>query len=142
VNRFPICLAIANPLASSKVETVLAEDGYEVLPFRNAKEILDNFEWRHPRYIITDRKFPHEFSGIDLCREVRSRYMRPYVYIHILSLKTSIAEIEEALDAGANDYSIKPVSPFQIRARVRVGLRWLDYIDSITSASAQPIGAV
>lgn len=141
VGKFAICLAIANPLRSSKLETILGEDGYEVVPFRSAKELWNNFEWRRPRYIITDRLFPDGFSGLDLCREVRSRYMLPYVYIHILSVRTSIPEIEEALDAGANDYSIQPVSPFQVRARVRVGLRWLNYIDSITSASTQPAGA-
>ena len=139
-HRFTICLAIADPLRSSKLETILGEDGYDVIPFRTAKELWDNFEWRRPHYIITDRKFTHEFSGLDLCREVRRRYMLPYVYIHILSAKITIAEIEEALDAGANDYSIIPVSPFQVRVRVRVGLRWLQYINSITGAKTPPSG--
>ncbi|HVM61112.1 MAG TPA: hypothetical protein VMV72_09625 [Verrucomicrobiae bacterium] len=47
-------------------------------------------KWRHPRYIITDRRFAREFPGLDLCREVRNRYIPPYVYIDVLSVKTSI----------------------------------------------------
>ena len=47
--------------------------------------------------------------------------------------------IEEALDAGANDYSIKPVNSLQIRTRVLVGMRWLAYIDSITAVHPPPV---
>lgn len=77
-----ICLAVSDPVRSTKLEKILGEDGYDVVSFRTAKEIWDNFEWRRPRYIITDLKFPDGFSGLNLCREVRSRYMLPYAYIH------------------------------------------------------------
>jgi hypothetical protein len=47
-------------------------------------------------------------------------------------------EIEEALDAGANDYSIKSVNPLHVRTRVLVGMHWLAYIDSITTPHPPP----
>jgi hypothetical protein len=40
VGRFTICLAIADPLRSSKLEAILGEDGYDVIPFRTAKELI------------------------------------------------------------------------------------------------------
>jgi DNA-binding response OmpR family regulator len=117
---------------SSRVELLLNEDRHEVITFHSAKEIWENFTRRRPRYIITNREFQDDFSALDLCRAVRKEFMLPYCYIHILSRRSQLEEIEEALEAGANDYSILPISPFQLRARVRVGLRWLAYIDSLT----------
>jgi DNA-binding response OmpR family regulator len=130
---FPICLALAEPPQSSRIESVLAQDGYDVLAFSSASELWKNFGWRQPRYIITDRRFPDGYSALDLCRDVRARYMLPYVYIHVLGRANSITEIEQVLEAGANDYSVKPITPSQLRARLRVGLRWLNYIDSLTT---------
>jgi DNA-binding response OmpR family regulator len=130
-SEIPIFIVIGNPVESSRIETILTKDGDDVVAFQSAQQLWNNFAVKQPRYIITDRRFP-ELSGLDLCRRIRENYLVPYVYIHILSRMANIEEIEEALDAGANDYSIKPVSPFQLRARVRVGLRWLHYIDSIT----------
>ena len=131
---YPICLAIAETLRASRLETVLTGAGYEVLTFKSAREIWDNFEWRRPRYIILDGKFPKDdFSALDLCRAVRQQYILPYVYIHVLGSPRSGEQVDEVLDAGASDFSVKPVTPAQLQARVRVGVRWLEYIDSITA---------
>lgn len=130
--QFPICLVIAEPVRSSRLELVLQKDGFEILTFRSARELWDNFERRRPRYIITDRRFADEFSGLDLCRRIRERFMLPYVYIHVLGRVGPLEEVDEALDSGADDFSAKPLTPFHLRARVHVGLRWLNYIDSIT----------
>jgi len=132
-----IYIVIADTLEASRLEIVLVKDGYDVVPFRSAKQLWDNFKWRHPRYIITDRRFRDEFTALDLCRNVREQYMLPYVYIHVLGRVGNMEVIEEVLSAGANDYSVKPLSPSQLRARVRVGLRWLAYIDSITAPAAK-----
>jgi DNA-binding response OmpR family regulator len=136
----PICIAIAQPVEASRIELVLAKDGYDVVPFRSAQQLWDNFVSRRPRYIITDRQFRDEFTALELCRTIRQRYMLPYVYIHVLGRAVNMEAIEEALNAGANDYSVKPLSPAQLRARVRVGLRWLSYIDSITITATRATG--
>ena len=131
-SNIPICIAIAEPLEGSRIELVLAKDGYDVVTFRSAKQLWDNFKVRRPRYIITDRRFREEFTALELCRSVREQFMLPYVYIHVLGRLGTLDAIEEVLSAGANDYTVKPLLPSQLRARVRVGLRWLAYIDSIT----------
>jgi len=138
-NEIPLCIAIADPVRDSRIETTLTKAGYEVVAFKSAREIWENFEWRRPRYIITDRKFREEFTGLDLCRGVRERFLLPYVYIHVLGALQEAKDIDEVLDAGANDYSVKPVNPAQLRARVRVGLRWLRYIDSITQPATTAV---
>jgi len=139
--NFPICLAMGDTVLSSRMELVLADDGYDVRPFTSAKKLWENFPARRPRFIITEEIFKDGFSALDLCRAVRQHYLLPYVYIHVISRRNQIAEIQEALDAGANDYSCKPVGALQVRARVLVGLRWLAYLDSLYSprpATAAP----
>jgi DNA-binding response OmpR family regulator len=40
-------------------------------------------------------------------------------------------EIEQGLEAGVDDYLLKPSNPIQLRARALVALRWLSYLDSL-----------
>lgn len=131
-SAFPLCLILKDSLQSSRTELLLTEDGYEVITFHSARELWENFARWRPRYIITNRQFPDGYSALDLCQAVRKEFLMPYCYIHVLSWRCHLGEIEEALQAGANDYSVTPISPLQLRARVRVGLRWLQYIDSLT----------
>jgi DNA-binding response OmpR family regulator len=129
---FPVHLAIGDPLLSSLLELTLAEDGYQAVMFNSARLLWESFPLHHPRFIITEGRFNDGFEAANLCRLVRRDYPWPYVYIYIISRHHEMQEIEEALEAGANDYSIKPVNPLHIRTRVLVGMHWLTYIDSLT----------
>lgn len=130
--KLQIAVAIVDPKEASQTEELLNADGYEVISFHSAQEAWKSFERFRPRFLITDRRFNDNFSGLDLSRNIRNRYSLPFVYILMLSRLDHINEIDEGLDAGINDYLIKPFNHFQIRARVCSGLRWLQYIDSIT----------
>jgi DNA-binding response OmpR family regulator len=134
---FPICLAVGDRALSSRLELTLSEAGYQVLAFTSAKQLWESFPSRRPRFVITERLFSDGFTALNLCRLVRRDYPLPYVYIYIISRRHEMGEIKEALEAGANDYSIKPVNPLQVCARVLVGLRWLAYIDSITATPSR-----
>ena len=120
-------------MLSSRLEMILTGEGYEVRPFMSAKQLWDSISTFRPRFIITEGTFKDGFSALDLCRGIRQHYLLPYIYIHVISRRSQIEEISEALDAGANDYSCKPVGALQIRSRVLVGLRWLEYLDSLYS---------
>ena len=135
---FPVHLAIGDPLLSSLLELTLAEDGHQTVMFTSARKLWESFSSRRPRFIITEGRFNDGFEASNLCRLVRRDYPRPYVYIYVISRHHEMEEIEEALDAGANDYSIKPVNPLHIRTRVLVGMHWLAYIDSITPPHPPP----
>jgi hypothetical protein len=43
----------------------------------------------------------------------------------------NLKQIKEALAVGADDYLVRPHNPFQLRSRALVGMRWLNYIDSL-----------
>ena len=48
-----------------------------------------------------------------------------------MSAMNQMEEIEQGLEAGVDDYLLKPFNPIQLRARALVALRWLSYLDSL-----------
>jgi two-component system, cell cycle response regulator len=65
-------------------------------------------------------------DGLELCRRVRRRTDRPYVYLIVMTVKGSPEDVVAGLDAGADDYLVKPFSWEELDARVRAGGRIVD----------------
>ncbi len=91
----------------------------------------DTFHQTPARIVITERRCTDGFSGLDLVGKIRKHHLTPYVYTVVLSTLASVKEMRVALDEGADDYLVRPHNPFQIRSRALVGMRWLNYIDSL-----------
>lgn len=49
----------------------------------------------------------------------------------------NLKQIKEALAVGTDDYLVRPHNPFQLRSRVLVGMRWLNYIDSLYEGKSE-----
>ncbi len=95
-------------------DVVTAQDG-EV-----AAEILDGAD--SPSIAILDWMMPR-MDGVEVCRRVRQKHAAPYIYLLLLTAKSQKDEIAAGLDAGADDYVIKPFDPEELRARLKVGQR-------------------
>ncbi len=93
---------------------VSAEDG------EAAFKILDSDE--APPIAILDWMMP-KVDGVEVCQRVRARKGRPYVYLLLLTAKSQKEEVAAGLEAGADDYVIKPFDPDELRARLKVGQR-------------------
>jgi len=130
-NETRIYLAIKNAAERSRVEDVLVLDGFDVSTFRSAEDLWNSFQGRPARIVISERRFGSKLSGLDLTRNIRRDFLLPYCFVVVLSAMNRIKEIEEGLAAGVDDYLIKPYNQFQLRSRILVGLRWLNYIDSL-----------
>jgi DNA-binding response OmpR family regulator len=126
-----IYLAVRKLEERSHLEDQLVLDRFDVSSFPTARALWDAFQQKSARFIITDRRFGDEFSGLDLARQVRQHYLLPYVYIVMLSVMNRLHDIKDGLTVGVDDYLLKPHNPFQLRSRILVGLRWLNYIDSL-----------
>lgn len=126
-----IYTAIKQKEDRSAIEDTLVLDGFDVSSFGSPDELWAAFEERPARMIIIDRKFGATLEGLKLVRKLRAKYQLPYVFVVMLSRGSKLAEIEEGIAAGVDDYLIKPHNPFQLRSRIMVGIRWLRYIDSL-----------
>lgn len=95
-------------------DVVTAEDG------EKAAEILESDE--APSLAILDWMMP-KMDGVEVCTRVRRKTGRPYVYLVLLTAKSQKEEIAAGLEAGADDYVVKPFDPDELRARLKVGQR-------------------
>ena len=64
-------------------------------------------------------------DGPDVCRRVRQELPLANMYLLLVTARESRGDVVAGLDAGADDYIIKPFDPEELRARVAVGLRVL-----------------
>ncbi len=77
-----------------------------------------------PSLAVIDWMMPG-LDGLDICRRVRSEPSRRHLYIILLTARSTRSDVIAGLDAGADDYLVKPFDPDELRARVHVGRRVL-----------------
>jgi sigma-B regulation protein RsbU (phosphoserine phosphatase) len=77
-----------------------------------------------PSLAILDWMMP-KVDGLELCRRIRQAPARAHMYLILLTGRTNKADIVAGLEAGADDYIVKPFAPDELRARVLVGTRVL-----------------
>jgi diguanylate cyclase (GGDEF)-like protein len=73
-------------------------------------------------------------TGPEVCRRVREVRREPYTYILLLTSKNTKNETVEGLEAGADDYVVKPFDPHELRVRLRAGQRIIDLQTSLMQA--------
>lgn len=109
-------LALEERLRSWRYEVISFTDGVEAgkMLLRPGAPSLAILDWMMPGV-----------EGPEICRSVRQLPTATPPYLMLLATRSSKEDIAEALEAGADDYIIKPFDPKELRARVRVGLRVL-----------------
>jgi DNA-binding response OmpR family regulator len=73
---------------------------------------------------IVDWMMPN-VDGLELCRRIRASAARAHLYVILLTARESREDLVAGLNAGADDYLVKPFDPDEFRARVQVGRRVL-----------------
>ncbi len=104
------------------VQQTLEQAGYEVTSLSNAKDALEVAEVQPPEAIISDVMMP-VMDGLEFHKEYRRRFPErntPFVFMSSLDEDTSIVT---ALDGGAEDYLVKPVSSPVLISKIRAILR-------------------
>ncbi|TAN10280.1 MAG: two-component system response regulator KdpE [Burkholderiaceae bacterium] len=101
------------------VRLTLAAEGYEVFEAASLQRGLIEAGTRRPDAVVLDLGLP-DGDGIDLIRDVRTWSAAPII---VLSARVSEADKIAALDAGADDYLVKPFGAGELLARVRAQLR-------------------
>ena len=130
-DNLKLYLAVKKRDERSKMEDTLVLDGFNIRTFGTASDLWDAFQQAPARIVISERQFADGFSGLNLVGKIRKHHLTPYVYAVVLSTMNNLKQIKEALAVGADDYLVRPHNPFQLRSRALVGMRWLNYIDSL-----------
>jgi len=129
-----ILLADDEPIARTMLEHWLTGWGYEVITVRDGEAALNALAADPTlRLAIIDWVMP-KVDGIEVCRKVRSGPAEPYVYLVLLTAKDDKADIIQGLDAGADDYLVKPCNPLELKVRLRAGKRVIELQEQLVSA--------
>lgn len=102
------------------VKLELEYEGYQVTVVHDGLTGLITARENHPNLIILDWMLPG-LSGLEVCRRLRSTGDR--VPVILLTAKDEVSDRVAGLDAGADDYVVKPFSIEELLARVRAHLR-------------------
>jgi two-component system KDP operon response regulator KdpE len=101
------------------LKVVLAAQGYSVFEAACGQEALDSVLGSRPDLIILDLGLP-DIGGVEVTRRLREWSQTPII---ILSVRESEGDKIAALDAGADDYLVKPFGTGELLARIRAALR-------------------
>ena len=102
------------------IELELKYEGYNITVVNDGLSGLSNARESDPDLILLDWMLPG-MSGVDICK--RLRQTRNNVPIILLTAKDDIGDRVAGLDAGADDYIVKPFNLEELLARVRANLR-------------------
>jgi len=112
---------LSQTLRQWEFDVTVVSDGAEALRYLLAQGAAAPAP---PTLAILDWMMPH-LEGADVCRRVRLELPMANMYLILLTSLESRSDIVTGLDAGADDYLVKPCDPDELRARVSVGVRVL-----------------
>lgn len=121
-----ILIAEDDPVSRKLLQRTLEKWEHEIVVASDGREAWRIIESEQaPALWILDWMMP-EIAGVDLCRRARLLQLPMSPYIIMLTALSSTEDIVTALDAGANDYIVKPFNQVELRARINVGMRVLN----------------
>ncbi|CAB4796186.1 unannotated protein [freshwater metagenome] len=115
-----LVVAEDDPAVRNAVQRVLELEGYSVVVTKDGVAALDAILSNTPDAVVMDVMMPFS-DGLSVCRELRRRANRTPILL--LTARHEIGDRVAGLDAGADDYLVKPFSIDELLARVRALLR-------------------
>ena len=127
-----VALLVEETETRHKQTVMLVDDNQEVLQYLeqqlqpdyiimkaiNGKEALEQLENTFPNIVVSDVMMP-EVNGLELCRRIKESQDFCHIPVILLTAKSMVSQIEEGLEAGADDYIVKPFQVSLLKARIR-----------------------
>jgi len=121
-----ILIAEDDPISRRVLEAHLLEWGYEVVVASDGGEAWEIIQQPEPpSLIISDWMMPN-MDGLELCRKIREMKKSNYTYFIILTAKERQEDVVKGLQAGADDFLIKPFHQEELKYRVHIGERIIE----------------
>jgi two-component system KDP operon response regulator KdpE len=101
------------------MRATLTAQGYAIVEARDGQEALEKMRSEKPDLVILDVNLP-VMDGLETCRAIRAGSNVPVI---MLTVRSAEKDKVRALDAGADDYVVKPFGIQELLARIRAALR-------------------
>jgi len=113
------------------LESVLTKFNYEVITTTDGEETWNKLKRPDaPKLVLFDWFMPG-MNGVEICRKIRQENLTKPMYIIFLTARGDKENIIEGLEAGADDYIIKPFDKDELLARINVGRRMVELQTSL-----------
>jgi len=138
-----ILIAEDDPVSRRLLEAFLSKWGYDVVITCDGKEAWEVLnEEDAPSLVVSDWMMP-KVDGLELCRKIREMQRSRYTYFIILTAKERKEDVIQGLEAGADDFLIKPFHQEELKYRVQIGERIIKLEQRImVLASTDPLTGV
>ena len=104
------------------LEITLSEENYEILKAKDGKEAIQIIQSKPLDLVLLDYSIP-KMNGRQVCLEVKRDILLRHLPIIMVTGKGEVSDKIGGIDAGADDYIVKPFEPKELLARIRMILR-------------------
>ena len=101
------------------LRATLSSNGYEVIEAQSGQEAIEMVVTERPELILLDVNMPG-MNGLEACNKIRMSFDGPIIMV---TVRNTERDKIAALDAGADDYVVKPFAIGELLARIRAALR-------------------
>ena len=106
------------------ISILLESEGYICHPVNDSRTVLEILGKKKPEILLIDWKMP-EMSGVELIQRIRLHPKHRQKYIIMVSGEGTPDNKVTGIDAGADDYLVKPFETQELLARIRAAIRIL-----------------
>jgi len=112
-----ILVADDDPTSRLIAQTALQTRGHQCRLVSDGAQAWAVFRQWQPDVVISDWMMP-EMTGLQLCDAIRAAPPGPYTYFIMITSQGALDEIVEGMNAGADDYLVKPLDTDDLQARL------------------------
>ena len=135
MNGANILVVDDEPQIRRVMRSTLSAHGYVITEAKSGEEAIESLGANRPDLVLLDMNMPG-IGGIEACRAIRSGSDIPII---ILTVRNAERDKVAALDAGADDYVVKPFGFEELLARIRAALRRYSPGDALPSFVAKDL---
>jgi PleD family two-component response regulator len=124
------------PFSRRLIEAAVTRLGHDAMPAEDGEAAWRRFTQDTPEVLITDLVMPR-VDGLELCRRIRADTRADYTYIILVTALNDRRDVVRGMEAGADDYLIKPVDLFDLETRLIAAQRVTDLHAELARHRAQ-----
>ncbi len=129
-----ILIADDSNTTRNMLKLMISKFGHEYVEAVNGQQAIDVLmDPDGPKLALIDWIMPG-IDGLEVCRRIKDADLAQSRYLIMLTARNDKTDLACALDAGANDYIVKPYDPVELRARIDAGARVVDAETKLTRA--------
>ncbi len=128
-----ILIAEDDNVSRRRLEKFLTDIDFEVVSCEDGLDAWKIIQSENaPNLLILDWMMPG-MDGMEICRKIRKQAREPYTFILLLTSKGKQDDFVKGMEAGADDYIVKPFNNNELRARLKAGKRIIELNEELLS---------